>query len=175
MCAPAGADRTEVLFSGRLLRVLRQHTPRGSREIVDHPGAVAILVLNEEGHVLLVRQHREGARGELWEIPAGTLEPGEKPYACAQRELEEEVGLSGRLRFLGVLYPTPGYSTERIFLFRLINPVATAKARNEIEEVRFFPLAEILNLARKGKGDGKTLAALAFFLASAQKEGEGDL
>ncbi|MFN3347011.1 MAG: NUDIX hydrolase [Candidatus Bipolaricaulaceae bacterium] len=170
MCAPADADRTEVLFSGRLLRVLRRFTPQGLREVVDHPGAVAILVTDENGRVLLVRQYREGARDELWEIPAGTLEPGEKPYACAQRELAEEVGLSGRLRFLGVLHPTPGYSTEQIFLFRLINPVAAARARNEIEEVRFFPVTEVLNLARKGKGDGKTLAALAFLLANLQEE-----
>lgn len=161
MCE-AGADRTEVLFSGRLLRVLRRVTPQGLREVVDHPGAVAILATDEKGRVLLVRQRREGANGELWEIPAGTLEPEEKPYACAQRELQEEAGLSGKLRFLGVIYPTPGYSTERIFLFRLVHPVTTAMAQSEIEEVRFFSVPEILELARKGKGDGKTLAALAF-------------
>lgn len=161
MCE-AGADRTEVLFFGRLLRVLRRVTPQGLREVVDHPGAVAILVTDAKGRVLLVRQRREGANGELWEIPAGTLEPGEKPYACAQRELQEETGLSGKLRFLGVIYPTPGYSTERIFLFRLVHPVMTAMAQSEIEEAQFFSVPEILELARKGKGDGKTLAALAF-------------
>lgn len=170
MCAPADADRTEVLFSGRLFRVLQRRTPQGTREVVDHPGAVAVLVTDEDGRVLLVRQHREGAGRALWEIPAGTLEPGEKPYACAQRELQEEAGLSGKLRFLGVIYPTPGYSTERLFLFGLTEPQARPKAQGEVEEARFFTAEEIAELARRGSGDGKTLAALALlFLARPTK------
>lgn len=160
-----GGTKEQIAYAGRLVRVVLRQTPRGLRELVQHPGAVAILVTDEKGRVLLVRQHREGANGELWEIPAGTLEPGEKPYACAQRELREETGLSGKLRFLGVIYPTPGYSTERIFLFRLVETVSFAQAAHEIEEARFFSLQEILELARSGRGDGKTLAALAFLLA----------
>ncbi len=160
-----GEAEERVAYAGRLLRVFLRQTPRGSRELVEHPGAVAILVTDAAGRVLLVRQHREGAGGELWEIPAGTLESGEKPYACAQRELREETNLSGKLRFLGVIYPTPGYSTERIFLFRLLGASAQAKADHEVEEARFFSVEEILELARRGKGDGKTLAALAFLLA----------
>ncbi|MCS7216629.1 MAG: NUDIX hydrolase [Candidatus Bipolaricaulota bacterium] len=168
MCAPAAAaDRTsEVLFSGRLLRVLRRWGPHGPREVVEHPGAVAIVVTDEEGRVLLVRQRREGPGRDLWEIPAGTLEPGEKPYACARRELQEEVGLSGKLRFLGVVFPTPGYSTERIFLFRLVEGGGAPRAQHEIAEARFFSAEEILNMARRGEGDGKTLAALAFLWAA---------
>lgn len=160
-----GGAEERVAYAGRLLQVVLRRTPRGPRELVEHPGAVAILVTDEEGRVLLVRQHREGAGKELWEIPAGTLEPGEKPYACAQRELREETRLSGKLRFLGVIYPTPGYSTERIFLFRLLGSRNFALADHEIEEARFFSAEEILKLARTGGGDGKTLAALAFLFA----------
>lgn len=164
-----GEAEEKIAYAGRLLRVLLRQTPRGKREVVWHPGAVAILVTDEEGRVLLVRQHREGAGKALWEIPAGTLEPGEKPYACARRELCEETQLSGKLRFLGVIYPTPGYSTERIFLFRLMEHQSFALADHEIEEVRFFSVQEILELARKGEGDGKTLAALAFLLTDGKR------
>ncbi len=167
MCDPAAADSPGVAYQGRFLRLHRRLTPHGLREVVEHPGAVAVLVRDRGGRVLLVRQHREGAGTDLWEIPAGTLEPGETPWACAQRELKEEVGLSARPRFLGVIYPTPGYATERIFLFEVAIPVAAPQAQNEIEEARFFSPPEILALARRGKGDGKTLAALAFLLAQA--------
>lgn len=166
MCDPAaGADPPRVVYRGRLLRLHLRPTPQGVREVVEHPGAVALLVRDGGGGVLLVRQYREGAGADLWEIPAGTLEPEETPFACAQRELREEVGLAGKPRFLGVIYPSPGYATERIFLFELVDPKAAPRAQNEIDEVRFFAPAEILALARQGKGDGKTLAALAFLLA----------
>ena len=161
--AETGSDK--VAFHGRLLRLVLRETSRGLREVVEHPGAVAILVFDPSGRILLVRQFREGAGRALWEIPAGTLEPGEKPYSCAVRELREETGLSLKPRFLGVIYPTPGYSTERIFLFTA-KTGDEAIASSEIEEVRFFTKDEILELARRGKGDGKTLAALAFLLAS---------
>lgn len=169
MCGQAaGVDLDSLVFQGRLLRVILRHTSHGFREVVQHPGAVAILVTNGSGKILLVRQFREGAGRALWEIPAGTLEPGEKPYSCAIRELREETGLSLRPRFLGVIYPTPGYSTERIFLF-VAKTSDKAVASSEIEEVRFFTKDEILELARQGEGDGKTLAALAFLLASSAR------
>lgn len=165
MCDQAATDRAEIVFAGRLLRVLRRFTPSGVREVVEHPGAVAILVTDEEGRVLLVRQFREGAGRDLWEIPAGTLKPHEKPYACAKRELQEEVNLSGKLRFLGLIYPTPGYSTERIFLFRCEVKGVLPRAQNEIAEARFFSVREILDMALRGQGDAKTLAALCYLLA----------
>jgi len=155
----------KILYHGKFLRVESWPTPEGEHEVVVHPGAVALLVTDQTGRVLLVRQRRAGARGEMWEIPAGTLEPGEKPFFCAIRELREETGLSLRPRFLGVIYPTPGYCTERIFLFAAKTEEAPF-ASHEIEEVRFFTKEEVLELARRGKGDGKTLAALAFFFAS---------
>lgn len=155
-------ERGRAGFQGRLLTVLLRETPAGTREVVLHPGAVALVIPDQCGRLLLVRQYREGPRAGLWEIPAGTLEPGEKPYAAAGRELREETGLSGRLRYLGVLYPTPGYSTERTYFFRVEDVEGTPAARSEVDAVRFFSPEEILDLARRGLGDGKTLAALAF-------------
>jgi ADP-ribose pyrophosphatase len=150
------------VFRGRLLTVLLRSTPEGSREVVVHPGAVGMVVVDGYGRLLLVRQHREGAGKPLWEIPAGTLEPEERPLAVAKRELLEETGLSARQwRFLGLIYPTPGYSTERIFLFLAQGVEGTPVARAEVAEVRFFSPQEVRRLARTGQGDGKTLAVLA--------------
>lgn len=155
-----GTSRTG--FQGRLLAVHLRETPEGTREVVLHPGAVALVIPDREGRLLLVRQHREGPGAPLWEIPAGTLERGERPYTAAQRELREETGLAGRLRYLGLLYPTPGYSTERTYFFRVEDVEGTPAARAEVDAVRFFTPDEIRDLARRGLGDGKTLAALAF-------------
>ncbi len=146
-------------FQGRLIAV----EVRGPYEVVVHPGAVAVVAQNEQGKLLLVRQEREGAGKALWEIPAGVREPGEKPLAAAQRELAEETGLRARTwRFLAVLYPTPGYSTERIYLFLAQGLEGAPLARSEIAEVGFFSPAEILRWAHRGLGDAKTLAALSF-------------
>ncbi len=161
------AEGIEYVFRGRLLSLKVLSTPRGRREIVEHPGAAAVLVVDAAGRVLLVRQLREAAGQELWEIPAGKLEPGEYPELTAQRELREETGLEAeRLTYLGVIYPTPGYSEERIYLFSAEGVRGEARAASEVAEARFFPIAEALRLAFEGRGDGKTLAALALYLHS---------
>src|SRR5205823_6363675 len=83
-----------------------------------HPGAVAIVAVDREGYVTLVRQLREAARRHLLELPAGTLEAGEEPLATAKRELEEETGLTGgRWQPAAAFYTTPGFCRERMTLF----------------------------------------------------------
>ena len=156
-------DGPRFAFRGRLLAVeLRPH-PEGVREVIHHPGAVAVLVLDPANRVLAVRQHREGAGQALWEIPAGVLEPGERPLKAAQRELEEETGLEGgRWKFLALLYPSPGYAAERIYLFSVTDWTGRPAPRSEIEALEFLSPEEIFSEARKGRGDAKTLAALAF-------------
>lgn len=154
-----------TLYQGKFLRVEAWATPSGEREVVVHPGAVALLVTDERGRVLLVRQSRAAARGEVWEIPAGTREPGETPQETAQRELWEETGLVGEeWHYLGAFWPTPGYSSEKIHLFWVHKVSGTLHANQEIEEAKFFTVEEVLALAQQGQGDGKTLAALAFLL-----------
>ena len=110
-------DSREV-FRGRIIRV-RQDTVRlpngkeGTREVVEHPGGVAVLAIDDEGRVLLVRQYRYTFGRVLTEIPAGKREPGEEPFLTARRELQEEVGATaGRGTELGTLlaapWPNPG-------------------------------------------------------------------
>jgi len=111
----------EVLFEGRIIRVERDtvRLPNGletSREVVRHPGAVAIIALQDE-HVLMVRQYRYAIAQETLEIPAGKLDPHEAPLACAQRELREETGYKGTLEKVGTFYSTPGFTDEVMHLF----------------------------------------------------------
>ncbi len=114
---------SEPAFSGKLLklRIDTVELPNGrqaSREIVEHPGATAIVPLDEDGNVLLVRQWRHPIGQVTLEIPAGTLDPKETVEHCARRELVEETGyFPGRLEKLGSIYPSPGYSNEQIVLF----------------------------------------------------------
>ena len=157
-----GLKMNEWAFKGRLISVRVVDTPLGRREIVEHPGAVAVLALDREGRVLVVRQRREAVGKSLWEIPAGKLEPGEAPEEAARRELQEETGLFAKtLVPLGAIYPTPGYSNELIHLFLARGIKGIAEARSEISQVRYLPPRELSGLARAGEGDGKTLAALA--------------
>jgi len=152
----------EYVFRGRLISVRVFETPRGAREVVEHPGAVAVLVLDEGGRVLLVGQPREAVGRRVWEIPAGKLEPGEPPEEAARRELLEETGLAAKAMIpLGAIFPTPGYSSEVIHLFLAEGTSGEPRPLGEICQVRFFTPGEIAELARAGEGDGKTLAALA--------------
>lgn len=132
-------------------------------EVLRHPGAAAVLPLHDDGTVTLLRQHRHAAGGELWEIPAGKLEPGEPPEVCARRELAEEAGLVGELRPIGLLHPAPAYTDERIHLYvatRLL-PAPPAPEEDEVLLPVRLPLTEALRMADAGDiTDAKTLVAL---------------
>src|SRR2546426_11984342 len=88
-------DESRVVYDGKLVDVTLERWGEHEREIVEHPGAVAVVAVDEDGMLTLVRQRREAVRKELLELPAGTLEEGEAPLDCARRELEEETGLTG--------------------------------------------------------------------------------
>ncbi len=113
----------ETLYAGRIITVKRHQVllpdgKHGMREVVEHPGAVAVLPILGNGDLLLIRQYRKAVEESLIEIPAGKLEPGELPEACARRELWEETGLTAKkLQFLYSFYTSPGFANERIFLF----------------------------------------------------------
>jgi ADP-ribose pyrophosphatase len=136
------------------------------REIVEHPGATAIVAVDRDGCVTLVRQLREAARKRLLELPAGTLEAGELPLESAQRELAEEVGLhGGRWRELAVFYTTPGFCRERMHLFvaeGVEQGTASPEEDEEMEIVRWRvdEIAERLGELE----DAKTIAGLLLFL-----------
>ncbi len=149
------------------LRVDDVRTPDGQetlREIVEHHGAVALVAIDDDGRVLLVKQYRHAVGRITTEIPAGTLEPGEDPAAAAPRELEEETGYSAaRFERIGGIHPSPGFCTEYIHLF-----VASGLTRgaphpeaDEHIEVEAVAWDEALRRVRSGEiHDAKSVSAL---------------
>ena len=139
------------------------------REVVEHPGGAAIVAVTEGG-IALVRQFRYAYGEVLWEIPAGKLERGEDPQAAALRELGEETGLTAeRPELLFIVYPTPGYTDEKIYIYRAENAKSGAMHPDEGEflDVRYVPLEEAFAMAADGRiRDAKTLIALQYLQTS---------
>jgi ADP-ribose pyrophosphatase len=161
-------DSSETVWEGKLLAVTVERWGENEREIVEHPGAVAIVAVDTEGEMAFVRQVREATRGRLLEIPAGTAEAGEEPLTTARRELHEECGLTGgEWSELGAFWTTPGFSREYMHVF-LAEGVergeAAPEADEELEIVR-YPAAEVAALIPEIE-DAKTLAALLLYLTS---------
>jgi ADP-ribose pyrophosphatase len=161
-------DSSELVWRGRLLGVTVERWGEHEREIVEHPGAVAIVAVDDEGYVTLVRQLREATRKRLLELPAGTAEPGEEPLATARRELKEECGLSGgEWRELAAFWTTPGFCRERMHLFAAegVERGEPAPAEDEELEVVRWPVAEVRELLHEIE-DAKTLAGLLLYLST---------
>ena len=133
-------------------------------EMVRHPGATAVVALTPEWQVILLRQYRHSAGEYIWEIPAGTIEPGEAPETCARRELAEEAGLTAvRWEALGELYALPGYSDEIIHLFLAqgLSPTTQRLDQDEMLTVHAIALHECLDMVQNGQlRDAKSMAAL---------------
>jgi ADP-ribose pyrophosphatase len=143
----------------------------GTIEVVEHVGGVTIVAFDPEGKLLLVSQYRHPAGRELLELPAGTLDPGETPEQCAERELQEETGYRpARLERLGGLYLAPGYCSEyqHIFLASALSASRLEGDEEEIDLVR-LPLSEALAMVASGRiEDAKTAGALLLYLQSKQ-------
>lgn len=136
------------------------------RIVVRHPGAVAIVALDEEGRWLLVRQYRHPARRVLLEVPAGTLEPGEEPDRTAARELREETGFAAaELERIGGFYTAPGFCDEYIHLFLARGLTADPLPQDQDEYIEdpiaLSPVAVARAAAAGEIEDAKTLSALA--------------
>lgn len=161
-------DESRTVYDGRLLGLTVERWGENEREVVEHPGAVAIVAVDREEFVWLVRQLREATRAYLLELPAGTAEAGEEPLATAQRELREECGLTGgEWRELAAFWTTPGFCRERMHLFVAegVVPGEASPAEDEDLEIVRWPLAEISS--RLGEiEDAKTLAGLLLYLRS---------
>ena len=164
--------RTTV-YKGRILQIEIDvvRLPSGhtvDMELVRHPGSVVLLPIPAPGQIILIRQYRYTIDRWIWELPAGSLKPGENPDTAAARECEEEIGLApGRITRLGGYYPTPGFCDEEMIYYRCEDlrppaPGSTAK-KDEDEEIepRTFTLDEARALVRSGEiVDLKTLAGL---------------
>jgi ADP-ribose pyrophosphatase len=166
--------KARYAYRGRLLRlrIVRVRLPNGletTREIVEHPGAVAVIPLLDDKRILFTQQYRIAARKQLLEIPAGTVEPDETPLACARRELTEETGYrAGRVRKLFSCYLAPGYSTEKIHFFLGTSLVRTRarQAEDEAITVRAMNLHQGLRAIEAGRiQDAKTICGL-YYLAT---------
>lgn len=150
-----------VAYDGRIIAVHvdRVRMPGGREvalEVVRHPRSVVLLPLPDPAHLVLVRQYRYAIDRWVWELPAGTLDPGEQPEAAARRECHEEIGqVPRRMTQIGALFPTPGFCDEEMIFFRLDgleDPTSEAHLdEDEMLEPRTFAVDEVQ--AMIGRGD----------------------
>jgi ADP-ribose pyrophosphatase len=157
------------VFKGRVLTLNLETVtlPNGATvelEIVRHPGAAAIVPMKDERTVVLIRQFRLAAGGFIYEIPAGKLHPGEDPRACAEREIEEEIGYRAeRIERLETFFTAPGFTDEVMHLFKATELTKTQQRldHDEVLEVVEMPLEKAIELIRDGTiRDAKTIVGL---------------
>lgn len=160
---------SEDIYRGRVFTLAREAVayPDGRQAVVEflrHGGAVTILPVDEDGNIWFVRQFRHPTGGMLLELPAGTLEPGEEPLACAQREIREEIGMAAQeWEKIGEFYLAPGYSSEYMYAYlgRGLRPGALEQDEGEFIRVEKYPLARVYQMMAEGEiRDAKTLAVL---------------
>ena len=159
-------DESRLVWQGRLLGVTVERWGATEREIVEHPGAVAIVSVDTEGCVAFVRQLREATRRALLELPAGTREAGESPLQTAQRELREECGLTGgEWRELAAFWTAPGFCRETMHMF-VAEGVERGEASPEPDEQLEIVRVPVPDLdARLGEiEDAKTLVGVLLYL-----------
>ncbi len=166
-----GGERLESreVFRGRTIQldVEKVRLPNGKVmdfEMAHHPGAAAVVPVLPDGDVLLIRQYRYATGGWLLEVPAGKLDRGEAPEACAARETEEETGYRpGELRPLGWIWTSPGFLDEKIWLFLATGcqPTQQQLGDDEVLEIERMPVREAIDKALRGEiHDAKSAIAL---------------
>jgi ADP-ribose pyrophosphatase len=166
--------KSEVLHRGKVFntkvdQIEYNSGNRAVREVAEHPGGAVVVPVTNDGKIIMVTQHRFPVDKILLELPAGKLGEGENPLYCAIRELEEETGYkSENVNELGSIYTTPGYSSEKLWIFLAQNLKAGKHNREEGEygmEVFEFTLKEIESKIVDGEiVDGKTICGI--FLAA---------
>jgi len=166
---------TREIYSGRVIKV-RVDTvslPDGNqsfREVVEHAGAVAVVALDDENNIVLVRQYRKPLDRVLIEIPAGTMEKDEDPLLCAQRELEEETGyLAAHWQRILSYYSAPGFTDEHLHIY-LATGLSQGKTNpdpDEFMELVHIPLPEAYGLIFSGQiADGKSIIGIQYVMGN---------
>lgn len=163
---------SKSVFQGPVFSVVSQQVKepdgvRVRRDIVQHPGSIVILAVDDTVNpprVLLERQYRHAAGTRMWELPAGSLDPGENKLAAAKRELLEETGFTaGKWQKALFFYVSPGFLDEsmQVFLARALKKGQAEPEEDERIAIRFFPFAQAVRMAMQGKiKDAKTIASL---------------
>ncbi len=165
---------SELKFDGKLLKLtydiatIDESGKEAWREVVHHPGASAIIVVDKDNRIVMERQFRYAIQEAILEIPAGKLDAGEEPLTCAKRELEEETGLiANEWTYLGVIATTPGFSNELIHIY-LAKDLSKGNVNwddDEYVELEYFTFPELMDAIKQEKiKDAKSLAALALAL-----------
>lgn len=161
--------KSEKVYEGRILtlRVDTVELPNkqySKREIIEHSGGAAIVPITDDGKVVLVKQYRKAAKDFLLEIPAGKLEYNEDPLECVRRELKEETGYkSENIEFLCEMYPSPGYTEEKIFIYLARDLIEGEMDLDEGEyiEVEKIELDKFMDMVNsKEIIDGKTITGI---------------
>lgn len=157
------------VFTGRVIEVNVERVPlpngtTAELEIVRHPGGAAVVAIDADNRVCLLRQFRHAAGGWIWELPAGKIDNREPPFDTARRELGEEAGVAAAVwQPLGDYLSSPGVFTEvvHLFLATQLTPLPQRPEEHEVFEVHWLPLSDVLQMARSGElRDGKSLVGV---------------
>lgn len=169
----AGLVSTETSYQGRLIsvrseRIRDENSHIHQYDVVLHPGAVVILPIDKSGNIHLVKQWRRAAADILIELPAGTLEPGEEPLLCAQRELQEEIGYKARkMTSLGGFFTAPGFCNEYLHLFLAEDLIHSPLQGDDSEKIDpcLLSLEKSLEWIENGRiKDAKTICGIYRYL-----------
>lgn len=167
-----------VAFKGRLLMVrvdpVTAKSGPATREVVERPPAVAVLAQTDQGHLIVIRQYRWAVQQELAELPAGLIDPGEQPEEAARRELAEETGYHAHAwRLLTQFYTSPGFSTERIYLYHardLVPGPANGDPDEEITVEYWDKSRARAELAHSGTANGVLLTGILWWLGGPRSD-----
>ncbi len=159
----------EYIYNGKIINLRRDKVeiPGGResyREIVEHNGGVAIFAVNDKKEVIMVRQFRKPFDEVLLEIPAGKLEKGENPLECGIRELEEETGFKAKkMELMNVIYPSPGFSNEKLYIYFCdeMEKSSTNYDEDEIIQIDTIPYDKAIDMIYKNEiTDAKTITGI---------------
>jgi len=170
----------EVVYHGRVFDLYREETvlPNGKKmraEFIHHPGSSGVIPVMDENSVVLIHQYRPILKDFIWEIPSGTMLPGEDPLTCAKRELEEECGLLGRkFEKLGEILVAPWYSDERTYLFIAteLTPCEQKLDEDEILTTHLISFDQVTKMIEKGEiQDAMTIIGIKLAYSIWKREG----